>query len=139
MQNFQKKTTENRVQGALEGLKLGTVKTQIIDFLGLSVETYSNHIEVKTALRDVMSIQKVGNMPAADNKMSIGVGLVGMAGIMIGKLQWMTTLVRPDLSKGLNDALSLSNTAPTWGRGLSRAFKKVVRLYKRRPIQAMKF
>ena len=37
---------ENRVQRALEGLKLGTVKTLIIDFLGLSVETYSNHIEV---------------------------------------------------------------------------------------------
>ena len=46
--------SENRVQRALGGLKLGTIKRQNFDFLGLSVETYNDHIDVKHVLRDVM-------------------------------------------------------------------------------------
>ena len=55
---------ENRVQQALERLKLGTIKKRNFDFLGLSVATYSDHIEVKPVMRDVIIIQKFGNMAA---------------------------------------------------------------------------
>ena len=46
--------------------------------------------------------------------MAIGEGMVAMTGSLIGKLQRLTTLIRPDLSKRLNEALSLLNTRPTW-------------------------
>ena len=117
--------------------ELGTIKWQNFDFLGLSIETYNDHIEVKPVLRDVMLIQELGNMPAVDNEMAIEDGMVAMARSLNGKLQWMTTLLRANLSKKLNDALSLLNTRTTWG--VVRALSIVVRLYKRRPIPAMKF
>ena len=83
-----------------------------------------------------MSIQEFGNVPATGNEMAIGDGMVAMSRSLIGKLQWMTTLKRPDLSKKLNDALSLLNTGPTWG--VIRALNNVVSLQKRRPIQSLK-
>ena len=48
---------ENRVQGALKGLKLDTIKRQNFEFLRLSIATYSDHKEVKPVFRDVMSLQ----------------------------------------------------------------------------------
>ena len=118
-------------------MKLGTIKRQNFDFLGLSIETYSDHIEIIPVLREVMFIQEFDNMPAADNEMANGDGMVAMAKSLFGKLQSMETLFRPDLSKRLNDALSLLNTRLTWG--VTRALNNVVRLCKRRPIQSMKF
>ena len=118
------------MQQALEGLILGTIMRQKFDFLGLSVATYSDHIEVKSVWRDVMSAV---DKPAADNEMAIGDGMVAMAGSLIGKLQWMTTLIRRDLSKWLNAALSLLNTRST--RRVNRVLNNVVRFYKKRSIQ----
>ena len=81
------------------GLKLSTIKRQNFDFLGLSIETYNDHIEGKPVLRDVMSIQEVGRMMAANNEMAIGDVMVAMTRSLIRKLQRITTLIRPDLSK----------------------------------------
>ena len=88
-------------------MKLDTLIRQNVDFHGFSAPTYIDHVEVKPVLRDVMSIQDFGKMPAADIEMAIGDGLVAMARSLIGKLRWMTTSIRPDLSKKLNDAHSV--------------------------------
>ena len=77
-----------------------------------------------------MSIQEFDNMPAADNEIVIGDVMVARARSLIGKLQWMITLTRPDLSKRLHAALSLLNTRPTCE--MIRAVKNVVRPHKKR-------
>ena len=68
-------------------------------------------------LHNVMSMQEFGNIPLANNETNIGDGMVAMARSLTRKLQWMTTLTRPDLSMRLKDALSLLKTRPTWGGG----------------------
>ena len=97
---FERKTElENRVQRTLKGLNLDLITRQNFDFLALSVATYSDHIETKPVLRDVISIQDFGNMPAAEKEMAIRDRMVAMTRSLIGKLQWMTTFIRPDFSK----------------------------------------
>ena len=95
-------------------------------FLGLRVATYSDHIEVKPVLRDLMSIQEIANVPAADNEIAIRDGRVAIASFLIGKLQRMTKLIGPDLSKKPNDALSLQNTRATLIKGKIRALNIVI-------------
>ena len=63
----------------LEGLKLGTIKLQIFQFLELSMATYSDHIQVTPILRVVMTIQEFRNEPATDNEMAIQDNIVAMA------------------------------------------------------------
>ena len=78
---------ENCVQRAQCGLKLRTIKRQNFDFLGISVATYNDPIEVKPVLRDVTTIQEFGHKPAADNEMALGDGMLVMARSLISKLQ----------------------------------------------------
>ena len=84
-----------------------------------------------------MFIQKIGNMSAADNEMTVFIKFVNMARRLIGKLKCVTILIRPDHEKRPNNFLSLLNTWPTWI--VTRALNIVARLHRKRPVQAKSF